>query len=183
MTSVSVQRIADERVDYTWNVSHAYNATPMCERIMVGQCLPNLSFNRVGAKALRQWLPLVGISAVSRCGYPPNAVSATEMDAGRYVNRSLPSHFMQDQVKLIHYSCPSHRRHNSLRYLVIARATSKRPRARRSLPWDLRKIFGVPLRDEAGRSFGPAPSIEVNSTILGKTRRTRQAMQSAHSAL
>jgi hypothetical protein len=39
------------------------------------------------------------------------------------------------------------------------------------------------LRDEAGRSFGPAPSIEVNSTILGKTRRTRQAMQSAHSAL
>jgi hypothetical protein len=35
MTSVSVQRIADERVDYTWNVSHAYNATPMCERIIV----------------------------------------------------------------------------------------------------------------------------------------------------
>jgi|AmaraimetFIIA100_FD_contig_81_1424755_length_2148_multi_3_in_0_out_0_4 hypothetical protein len=35
MTGVSVQRIADERVDYTWNVSHAYNATPMCERIIV----------------------------------------------------------------------------------------------------------------------------------------------------
>src|SRR5215472_13490666 len=92
---------------------------------MVGQCLPNLSFDRVGAKALRQWLPLVGISAVSRCGYPPNAVSATEVDAGRDVNRSLPSHFMQDQVKLIHYSCPSHARHNSLRYVVIVRASSK----------------------------------------------------------
>src|SRR6516225_11289508 len=100
---------------------------------MVGQCLPNLSFNRVGAKALRQWLPLVGISAVSRCGYPPNAVSTTEVDAGRYVNRSLPSHFMQDQVKLIHYSCPSHARHNSLRYVVIVRASSK-PR-RFPAPW------------------------------------------------
>jgi hypothetical protein len=31
-TGVTVQRIAD---DPYWNVSHAHNATPMCERIIV----------------------------------------------------------------------------------------------------------------------------------------------------
>jgi len=35
MTGVTVQGIADDRVDYTWNVSHAHNATRMCERIIV----------------------------------------------------------------------------------------------------------------------------------------------------
>ena len=35
LTGVTVQGIADDRVDYNWNVSHAHNATRMCERIIV----------------------------------------------------------------------------------------------------------------------------------------------------
>jgi hypothetical protein len=35
LTGVTVQGIADPRVDYTWNVAHAHNATRMCERIIV----------------------------------------------------------------------------------------------------------------------------------------------------
>ena len=35
MTGVTVREIVDPRVDYNWSVSHAHNATPMCERIIV----------------------------------------------------------------------------------------------------------------------------------------------------
>jgi hypothetical protein len=34
-SGVTVREIVDPRVDYNWSVSHAHNATPMCERIIV----------------------------------------------------------------------------------------------------------------------------------------------------
>ena len=35
MTGVTVRRIDDPRVDYNWDVAHAHNSTPMCERLIV----------------------------------------------------------------------------------------------------------------------------------------------------
>ena len=35
LTGVTLREIVDPRVDYNWSVSHAHNATPMCERIIV----------------------------------------------------------------------------------------------------------------------------------------------------
>ena len=35
MTGVTVRRIDDPRVDYNWDVAHAHNSTPMCDRMIV----------------------------------------------------------------------------------------------------------------------------------------------------
>ena len=34
LTGVTVEGIDDNRVPYNWNVSHAYNATSMCARVI-----------------------------------------------------------------------------------------------------------------------------------------------------